>query len=442
MQSQNVTRNTIPLDALEGIGFLPNAEDVLTPKQKDMFADFQDTFEQISGEAIKTETEKKPAEEKPVATTEVAEVTPDPAKKLQKPVASQVEELANDITKAVTEQPAADAEIELEQKKAEDKNEIKSKTGLVRYLKNKIESGTFQPYTDFDDTKHKLTEYLFAMTDDQLQELTDKNTEIREQKVRDDYQEEFYSSLPGHLSVVARAIVEGTMDPEVAYVALGRVEQARRLDPKDENDQVGIVQSYLQAKQFGTAEQISTQVEEWKESNLLDKKAAQFKPLLDRMQEEQVTYYAQQAETSKQKQQEAAQWYAQSVEQALKDGDLNGMKIGRKKQKELYDDMLLNIKPSVRNGQPLNALWQGIERISLVEPDFKLLTEVNYLVNYPDEYREMLKQQGRNEQQGKITKELKTIQGSVGDRGQEIAETPKRRTGIVKQTNPFDAATK
>lgn len=434
---QVVTHHDIPMDTLEGIGLLPNSDNVLTPKQKDMFADFPQFSDGIGGEQIKKETEDKvkaDAEKAAEAKTE------EPKTEIPKPAAGDsLDTLADEISKTVNETIPDETETPEETKT---KDEFTTKRALVNYIKKKIEAGTFLPYSDYDETKQKLPEYLNALPTDQLEELLDKNSDTIQNKVKEEYPQEFFNSLPGHLKYVANALAEGKVPPADIYASLLRVEQARNLDPKDNNDQVAIAQNYLAAKNFGTQEQINQQIEEWKEADLLGKKATQFKPQLDNMQEQQVAAYARQAEEVKVQQQEAAQWYAHSVEEALKDGDLGGLKISRKQQKDLYDKLLLDIKPSVRDGKPMNALWQAMERISYVQPDFKTLAKLTWLATDPKGYDEFVMQQGRNEQQGKVTKELKTLQGSGQDRGEEIPEPQKRKPGIVKQRNPFDTATR
>jgi len=430
----------ISLSILENIGLLPNGDSVVTPNQKDIFSDFSNPLNDISGDLLKKELNDKAnqskVEDKKKETVDKVDKKEEGTEDAPKAAAAipTLDTIAEEASKLVTNKPAA----EIAGQETADEKKLRIRTGTVNYLKNKIEKGEFQTYNDFDETKQTLEEYLEAMPEKDRQEMIDKNYEIRQEKFKEDYQSEFYNSLPGHLKFVVKHLVDGTLDPQNIYAALSRVEQTQALDPSDENDQEAIAYNYLQATKFGTQNEIEAQVSEWKELKLLEKKAIQFKPKLDKMGEQQVAAYAEQAERVKADQQKAAEWYADSVEQALKDGDLNGLKLNKKQQAQLYNDLLLDIKPSVRDGRPMNKLWQRLEHIQVVEPDFKLLAEVNYLVSNPKEYREALIQQGRNEATGKIAKELKTTQGSGADRGSTISE-PQVKKGIIKQKyNPFD----
>ena len=58
------------------------------------------------------------------------------------------------------------------------------------------------------------------------------------------------------------------------------------LDPTNEQHQAEIARQYLTATRFGTPEEIQEEIETWADSDRLEKKANQFKPKLDAMQEQ------------------------------------------------------------------------------------------------------------------------------------------------------------
>lgn len=423
----------IPSNILDNMEFTSNGGNVLTPNMKDIFSDFPDFSDGLGGDALARELEEK-KKIKPEGAVKPEE-TPAGEKK---PAATDagLENLLEDVHKEVTGAEKAGGQETPEEKKQ------RIKTGTVNYLKNKIEKEKFVTWNDFDDTKQSLDEYLESMSEKDRQELIDENYKIRQESFKKEYAENFYANMPGHMKYVAKAIHEGTMDPELAYVALGRVEQNRRLDPKDENDHSAIVESFLQATDFGTAKEIADQIGEWKEQGVLDKKAAQMKPKLDRLGEEQIQYYAQEAAQVEQQKAEAAEWYTATLESALKDGDLGSIKINSKQQAKIWNDLIRDVKPSPRTGQPMNALWRKMDEIQFIKPDFKHLSKIAWLALDPAGYEEALIQKGRNEAAGKITRELKTTQGSGAERGEEMQEqTQRMRGGIIKQRNPFETRT-
>lgn len=431
---QNISNiEKIAINSLENIGLMPSDSAVITPTQKDIFSGPNDPIEQIGIDKLNSELEQKDLENKKDRTitskniSDLSDILPDLSEAIEKEVEPGTENIIAET---------------------EDKTEVKAKTALVKFLKKKIEAGQYAPYggeNGYDETKQNLNDYLLSLTHEQLEDLVDLNQETRENKTKEEYREEFFNSLPGHLKHVARYLADGTVDPEAVYASLMRVEQNRKLDPSDAADQETIAKNYLTLTNFGTAQEIAEQVEEWKEANTLGKRVASFKPKLDAMEEEQTIAYAQQAEEYKKEQEQAAQWYASSVEEVLRKGEIGGTKIDRKKQQQLYESLLLDIQPSPRTGQPTNALWRKLEEIQVVKPDFDFFLEIADHILNRDQFMSRIKQEGANNQQSKISKELKTLQGTGANTGNsvQVEEQKKRTTGIVKQKyNPFETPTR
>ncbi len=422
----------IAINALEGVGLMPTDAAVITPNQKDIFSGPNDPVSKIGMEQLSAELEEK-GESKEV----IEKVKGNTAKDILD-LSSSLPDLEQAIEKEVI--PGTEGN----EPEAVDKAESKGKSSLVKFLKKKIEAGQYAPYggeDGYDDAKEKLEDYLNKFNTPQLEDLIDLNQDTRENKTKEEYREEFFNSLPGHLKHVAKYLADGSVDPEDVYASLMRVEQNRKLDPTDITDQEVIAKNYLTLTDFGTAQEIAEQVEEWKEANTLGKKVATFKPKLDAMEEQQTIAYAQQAEEFKKEQEQAAQWYASSVEEVLRKGEIGGFKVDRKKQEQLYNSLLLDIQPSPRTGQPTNALWRKLEEIQVVKPDFDFFLEIADHILNREQFIGRMKQEGANGQQSKVTKELKTLQGTGANNGQNVPgeEVKKRTSGIVKQKyNPFE----
>lgn len=431
MQQANVQK--IAIDALGDLGFAPDNLDVVIPKQKNFFDVNTDPLKGMSGADLNSqiEAENKLEQEKVVETPVIEEVKP---KIVNKHITD--ETLFDEFGKALKEDKIEGA-AETTAQTEEGTEPIKGKKALVNFLKGKIEKGDFVAYNDYDD-KQPIGDYLNALPTDQLEALIDQNYDVKREKDREEDQSAWYQSLPGHLRYVAESLAKSE-DPQSIYSALFRAEQSAALDPDNEHDQEAIATNWLTVQGNYSNTEIADQVQEWKEAGSLAKRAAQFKPKLDKLQEEQIQAYAQQSEQYKQQQEQASQWYVSSVQDALKDADLGGLKLTKKQQANLYNEMVLNIKPSQRDGRPLNGLWQALERIQVAEPNYKHLAEITWLATDPKGYKEMLIQSGRNEQQSKVTKELKTLQGSDRGLGEEMKVEEKKR-GLPRQVNPFEAA--
>lgn len=314
------------------------------------------------------------------------------------------------------------------------------KNALAGYLKQKIEAGEFSAFEDWDEKKQTLDEYLSKQSEKTLQQLLDANWESKERELLERTPQEFFEALPEELQYAARYAMEGGTDMKSLFAALARVEQVRELDPDDEDGQVIIARNYLQATNFGTPEEIEEEITNWKESNRLEKKAKDFKPKLDQMQQQQVEYQlAQQAEFNRQ-QREAAQMYVANVGQALQKGDLNGIKLDRKTQAMLYEG-LTNVAYPSASGKATNLLGHMLDRIQYVEPNFELLAEVTYLLADPDGYRNSIRQQGKNVAVTETVKKLKTEQiqnnGSYGIDDVEENNKPSKKK-LFKPKNIFE----
>ena len=110
------------------------------------------------------------------------------------------------------------------------------------------------------------------------------------------------------------------------FRTLAQVEEMRELDPEDEYDQAEIARQYLYATNFGTPEEIEEEIETWRDIDKLGQKALQFKPKLDRMQEEIVARQLAEQEYKKEQQAKQAKAYTDSVYNTLLAGEV-GVRI-------------------------------------------------------------------------------------------------------------------
>jgi hypothetical protein len=314
------------------------------------------------------------------------------------------------------------------------------KNALTSYLREKIEAGDFSAFEDWDEKKQTLDEYLSKQPEKTLHQMLDANWESKERELLERTPVEFFDALPEELQYAARYAMEGGQDMKGLFAALARVEQVKSLDPDDEDGQIAITRSYLQATGFGKPDVIEEQIAEWKEDGKLEKKAKTFKPTLDEMQKEQVEYQLQQQTQFNLQQREAAQMYVTNVGQALGKGELNGIKLDRKTQSMLYEG-LTNVAYPSASGKPTNLLGHLLDRIQYVEPNFELLAEITYHLADPEGFKNNVRQQGKNVATTEIVKKLKSEQmnnsnGAAFD--PEDIETKSSKKKLSKPRNLFE----
>jgi hypothetical protein len=288
------------------------------------------------------------------------------------------------------------------------------KSGLAELASKMIEEGALVP---FDDDK-PLEDY----TTKDFRELFEANFQERENKIREDTPREFFQSLPEELQIAAKYVADGGQDLKALFRTLAEVEEVIDLDPSNEYDQAEIARQYLYATRFGTPEEIESEIEDWADLGRLQQKAEQFKPKLDRMQEEVVSRKLAEQEHKKEQQAKQAKAYTDNVYNTLSVGDLNGVKIDRKVQSMLYSGLVQPNYPSI-SGKSTNLLGHLLEKYQFVEPRHDLIAEALWLLADPDSYRTKIKEQGSKAATEKVVRQLKTEEArKIGSSGIQESE--------------------
>jgi hypothetical protein len=310
------------------------------------------------------------------------------------------------------------------------------KSGLVGFLKKRIESKEMFAFDDYDESKQSLDDYLSSLSEKDVDELWEANISNMKQEVASQTPQQFFENLPEELQYAAKYVADGGTDLKGLFSVLSRVEEMRELNPEQENDQEAIVRSYLQATNFGDADEIEEEVTNWKDLGQLEKKAKQFKPKLDMMQEEIVQSKLAEQEMIKRQQEEASQMYVQNVFEALRPGEIGGIKLDKKVQSYLYNGLVQPQYPSI-NGSPTNLLGHLLEKYQYVEPRYDLIAEALWLLSNPEDYRENIMRNGQNRSVEKTVRQLKTEQARNKSISSVQTNEPERAPKIKRPQNIF-----
>lgn len=395
--STKVEQIDVNIDEMFG---MPGAENVMLP------ADEEKPKSMFSKEKVDTSFLDKPASKEEVAKKE------------------EVEETIAELDSLITQEEDAG-----------NKGRPKvDKSGLAELASKMIEEGALVP---FDDDK-PLEEY----TTKDFRELFEANFQERENAVRENTPKEFFNALPEELQYAAKYVADGGTDLKGLFRTLAHVEEMRDLDPNDEYDQAEIARQYLYTTNFGTPEEIEEEINDWRDMDKLSQKANQFKPKLDRMQEEIVARQLAEQEVKKQQQENAARQYTDNVYGTLANGEIGGIKLDRKVQSMLYSGLVQPNYPSI-SGKQTNLLGHLLEKYQFVEPRHDLIAEALWLLADPDGYKSKIKDQGSKQAVEKTVRQLKTeqsrkITSSVND---DREYDPKTRTSkpqkTISRTNMF-----
>jgi len=302
------------------------------------------------------------------------------------------------------------------------------KSGMVEVFSKLIEDEVLIP---FDDDKD-LTEYSLK----DWQELLQANFEERERKVMEQTPKEFFESLPEELQYAAEYVANGGTDLKGLFSALAASEEVRGLDPSDEMDQESIVRSYLRATNFGTDDEISEEIDTWKDLGKLEQQANKFKPKLDKMQQQMLERKLAEQEQMKMQQQAAAEQYMDSVYKALEPADLNGIKLDKKTQSMLYAGLVQPNYPSI-SGRNTNLLGHLLEKYQFVEPNHGLIAEALWLLSDPEGYKNKIGELGKNKVVESTVRQLKTEQSKRI--ASTVPDEPEQQTSrkLPRQKNIF-----
>lgn len=307
------------------------------------------------------------------------------------------------------------------------------KSGLLEIANKMIEEGTLIP---FDDDK-PLEEYSAA----DFRELFEANFQEREAKIKQQVPQEFFQSLPRELQVAAKYVADGGQDMKGLFKTLAQVEEVFELDPSNESHQEEIARQYLHATRFGSPEEIEAEIEDWKDLDRLAKKAEQFKPKLDAMQEEIVARKLAEQEVQKKKQEQAAKQYTENVYNTLVQGELGGIKLDKRTQSMLYSGLVQPSYPSI-SGKPTNLLGHLLEKYQFVEPRHDLIAEALWLLQDPDGYKSKIKSIGSSQAAQETVRKLKTEEQrkrttSSTNTSTDVPEKQQRRTLQKPKNNIF-----
>ena len=252
-----------------------------------------------------------------------------------------------------------------------------AKEGLVELAKSLIEKNLLVP---FEDDK-PIEEYSLQ----DFEDLFRANNDDKERKLRQEVPGEFFSALPAELQYASKYVADGGRDLKGLFRTLAAVEEIKSLDPGKEGDQRSIVRSYLQATEFGTADDIEEEINSWDDRGELETKANKFKPKLDALSQKQVEYQLHQQEQLKAYQAKQADIYTESVYRTLEPGELNGIKLDKKIQNLLFTGL---VHPNYQSasGKPTNLLGHLLEKYQYVEPDHGKLARALWLLADEDGY--------------------------------------------------------
>ena len=424
-KTQDTTVEQVDINIDELFAAAPDADAIVTPETKP-----KNIFSKSEGvDMTFTEKKEEPKAEEPAVEEPKAEEPKQEEEKVKEPEAKEEkkEETAtlDDVLDSIDEEPTEEETKKRGRKKIE---------GIADVFEKLIKSDKIVP---FDDDK-PLAEYSAK----DWEELIDANLEEKTNQVRKETPAKFFESLPDELKIAARYVFDGGKDLKGLFQTLAQVEETSTIDVKSERGQERVIQEYLSATGYGTAEEIAEEIEVWKDLGKLEQQALKFQPKLQKMQEKVVASKLKEQDLKKKQQEQASKDYMENVYNTLKDGALNEIKIDKKTQSMLYNGLVQPNYPSV-SGRNTNLLGHLLEKYQFVEPNYALISEALWLLQDPDGYKSKIMEKGAQKTIEKTVRKLKTEQVNSGGSSlgveQKEDSTGKRtsRKKLPRQQNIF-----
>ena len=310
----------------------------------------------------------------------------------------------------------------------DDKNKGGRPAALIAAAKKLVEKGVLLP---FDDGK-KLDDY----TSLDFEELIEANFKRKEGELQEQLPAQFFSNMPPEMQQAYKYIADGGQDLKSLFQAMGASQEIRALNIETEPGQAHAVRSYLQATQYGTPEEIEEEIVALQDRGDLEKKATQFKPKLDAMQQNMVNQRLAHQEGQNQARQEQSQKYMENVYNVLKVGKLNDLELDERTQNILYTG-LVQLNYQSQNGKQTNLLGHLLEKYQWVEPNHELVAEVLWHLADPDGYRDKVRETGVAKATAETVRKLKTEQNTLSS-----STSPADNDGGAARTNKRNAIPK
>lgn len=352
------------------------------------------------------------------------------------------EEKTEEVSEEKTEETSEEESVDLidnydplappsDEVEEEPKNKGGRPAALISATKKLIDKGIMFP---FEDDK-KLEDY----SAEDFEELLEANFTQYTNKMGEELAGQFFQSLPPEMQQAYDYIANGGQDLKGMFSALAASREVFELDIQSERGQKEAIRSYLNATGFGTPEEIEDEIYAYEDRGDLEKKAKQFKPKLDAMQQQMVNQRIVEQEKQANMRREQSQKYIESVYTALEPGKLNDLDLDNRTQNMLYAGLVQSNYPSI-SGKQTNMLGHLLEKYQWVEPRHDLIAEALWLLADPDGYKTKVRSVQDKETNTKVLRTLKTEQSTKSVSSEQEEQAQGKRTvsrGIPRQKRNF-----
>jgi hypothetical protein len=314
--------------------------------------------------------------------------------------------------------------------KGDDENEPGAATQLSGTADFFAELIKDEKIVGFEDDK-PLSEY----TAKDFEDLIKANVDSEVQKKTSELPKEMFDNMPVELQQAYKYFSDGGQDVQGLMQHLGRSLEVKAADTSTEQGQKEVVRQYLRATDYGTAEEIEEEITDLEDRDSLLKKANQFKPKLDSMQDKITSDKLSKQENALKQRQDQSEKYAKSVFTVLDTGKIGDVEVDNETQNMIYSGLVQSNYPSI-NGKNTNLLGHLLEKYQWVEPDHELLSEALWLLADSKGYKEKLRSSVESKVTADTVRKLKTSQGANNATTNTEKPAKETRRGVAQKVIP------
>lgn len=241
-----------------------------------------------------------------------------------------------------------------------------------------IESKTLSPFEDDAPIKSPK----------ELEELIKANRTSWEEEAATKAISDLEGSLPEEVKFLVDYAKTGGKDIKSIFKILSQTEEFKSYDVEKPEGQKALVRAYY-ATQGWSEEEIEDELVNLVESKRLKSHADKVKPKLEKLKQDELQERQEQQKDMEKEQEKARNFFTTNVVDAVKKGDLGGLKITKEEQHDIYNALVKESYQSF-NG-PTNRLGALLDRIQFVKPDYALLAKVTMYLSDPEGFEKKLK---------------------------------------------------
>lgn len=271
------------------------------------------------------------------------------------------------------------------------------------YIKQLIDNGVIDGFNDDVPIEEYSENDIKDLIESNIQNIRDKAAEEAEKTV--------FEEMPQEIQAAISYFKQGGTDIKSMLRALSTSREITDFNIDTPEGQKAMIRAYLQSTNYGTSEEIEEEVNSISDRGELEKKANQFKPKLEAMQQRVIQQKMAAQQRADEQRRRAFENYEQSIYDTLKKDDLNGIHTTKKIKNMLYEGMM-NADYKLMSGNYTNRLYGLLEKYTAVEPKPDLLCEALWLLSDPDGYRTAVSQSAIKKSNEDTMRKLKTTEQS------------------------------